>query len=64
MGLNPKSAIDDYWHSKKIIKSVVPEYICRHTFRVTWRFLHLNDNNIIEKKIEKVSNILNFFIKN
>jgi len=30
MVLNPKSAIDDHWHSKITIKSVVPGKICCH----------------------------------
>lgn len=63
MSINIRTCKDDHWSSNDLIISVVSNYISYNRFNLIWKFLHCNDNDKINKQIEKIINILELFTK-
>lgn len=55
IGIIPRENIHDHWSTNPFLRSFIAEYISRDKFYFVWRFLHLNDNNQLERKLETKS---------
>lgn len=60
-GIIKRENIDDHWSTNNLLKYQLSKFISREKWDLVWRFLHVNNTEIIKNSV-KIKNLIRMIV--